>query len=229
MSPRRAAVPLIFAVSIVLVYLAAWRYLSLDMLAEQDERLRDAVAQFPVASWLAGLAIYVIVSLVPGTGGKAMVFGWLFGFLPALIIVNLGLTAAALISFTVVRYVFQSAAHRRFGYLIRRIDDALSREGALYLLTLRLLHMPYTVTNYAAGATTVQSRTFWWTTQMGMLPGNVVFVLAGSRVPSLHQLVREGPIGLINVPLLLSLSLAALAPVFLRSAVRKWRSTSGHS
>ncbi len=95
MSLRRSAILSIFAVCLALVYLAAWRYLSLDMLAQQEQRLRATVKAHGVASWLVGLAVYVVVSLVPGTGGKAMVFGWLFGFLPALAIVNLGLTAAA--------------------------------------------------------------------------------------------------------------------------------------
>jgi uncharacterized membrane protein YdjX (TVP38/TMEM64 family) len=223
MKGRRAVILLAFTLNMVLVYIVVRRHLSLDVIAAHEDRLRTLVAQFPVASWLVGLAVYVVVSLVPGTGGKAFIFGWLFGFLPALLIVNLGLTAAALISFVIVRYVFQAAAHRRLGNRIRRIDDALSREGALYLLTLRLLHVPYTITNYTAGATTVRTRTFWWTTQLGMLPGNVAFVLAGSQVRSLRQLIQQGPWGLIDLSLLLSLSIAALAPVYIRSTVRKWR------
>jgi uncharacterized membrane protein YdjX (TVP38/TMEM64 family) len=223
MKPRRVIILAVFALTIVLVYFVVYRRLSPDGLAAHEERLRMLVAEFPIASWLGGLAIYVVASLIPGTGGKAMVFGWLFGFFPGLLLVNLGLAAAALISFTMVRYVFWFAVHRRLGTLIRRIDNALLREGALYLVTLRLLHLPYTMINYSAGATKVRTRTFWWTTHLGLLPGNVVFVLAGSQVPSLRQLTQEAPWKLINIPLLLSLSLAALAPVYVRSAVRRWR------
>jgi uncharacterized membrane protein YdjX (TVP38/TMEM64 family) len=223
---RRTVVLLIFALGLILIYFVASRHLSLDAVAVQEDRLRSLVARYPAASWLIGFAVYLVASLVPGTGGKAFVFGWLFGFLPALVIVNFGLTAAALISFLVVRHAFQAAVHRRLGKLIRRIDAALLREGGLYLLTLRLLHVPYTITNYAAGATTVRTRTFWWTTQLGLLPGNVVLVLAGSQVPSLRQWAQQGPWDLIDFPLLLSLSLAALAPVFIRSTVRKWRDRS---
>jgi uncharacterized membrane protein YdjX (TVP38/TMEM64 family) len=223
---RRTVVLLIFALSLVLVYFVVRRHLSLEAIAAQEDRLRALVTKYPVVSWLVGFAVYVVASLVPGTGGKAFVFGWLFGFLPALVIVNFGLTAAALISFAVVRLAFQAAAHRRLGKLIRRIDAALLREGGLYLLTLRLLHVPYTITNYAAGAAAVRTRTFWWTTQFGLLPGNVAFVLAGSQLPSLRQWIQQGPWELINFPLLLSLSLAALAPVGIRSTVRKWRARS---
>lgn len=223
---RRAVILLIFALGLILVYFVVRRHLSLDAIAAQEDRLRALVMKYPVVSWLVGFAVYVVASLVPGTGGKAFVFGWLFGFLPALVIVNFGLTAAALISFAVVRQAFQVTAHRRLGKLVRRIDAALLREGGLYLLTLRLLHVPYSITNYAAGATAVRTRTFWWTTQLGLLPGNVAFVLAGSQVPSLRQWIHQGPWELINFPLLLSLSLAALAPVGIRSTVRKWRARS---
>jgi uncharacterized membrane protein YdjX (TVP38/TMEM64 family) len=227
MSWRRATVLLGFLLVVGAVYFALRDYLSLAALVAEEERLRTAVGQRPVASWLVGLGVYVAASLIPGTGGKAIIVGWLFGFLSGLMVVNLGLTIAAVVSFLVVRYVFQAAVHRRFGKMIAQIDEALAREGAFYLLTARLLHLPYTLTNYAAAATTVPPHTFWWTTQLGMLPGNVVFVLAGAQMPTLKVLAQQGPWSLINVPLLLSLSLAAFVPMGIRSAVRKWRGTVG--
>jgi hypothetical protein len=58
---------------------------------------------------------------------------------------------------------------------------------------------------------------------IGMLPGNAAFVLAGSQVPSLRQLTQKGAWGLMDFPLLLSLSIATLAPVYIRSRVRESR------
>jgi uncharacterized membrane protein YdjX (TVP38/TMEM64 family) len=223
MSRKRAIVLLGFLLLVGAAYWALADHWSLWAMAKEEQRLRATVDEHPVASWLIGLGVYVAASLIPGTGGKAIVFGWLFGFLGGLMVVNLGLTIAAVISFFVVRYVFQAAVHRRFGKAIARIDEALAREGGFYLLTVRLLHMPYSLTNYAAAATTVGPLTFWWTTQLGLLPGNVVFVLAGARLPTLTQLAQQGPWSLINVPLLVSLSLAAFVPLAIRSAVRKWR------
>ena len=208
---------------VAIAAIAVHQYSSLEAVAAQETRLRQAVQDHPLLSWTVGLVVYALVSLIPGTGGKALVWGWLFGFLPGLVIVNLGLTSAAIVSFLVVRHFFQAAVHRRFGRLSRRIDQTLDREGGLYLLTLRLLHVPYTITNYAAGATTVRLRTFWWTTQLGMLPGNVVFVLSGSQIPSLKQLLQEGVWRLIDWPLLLALSLATLAPIAIRRLVQRWR------
>lgn len=225
MKPRRIIALLVFAIAIAAAFILLRRYLTWEALIAREDQLRQLVETFPATSLLAALAVYVAASLVPGTSGKSLVFGWLFGFWAGLVIVNVGLTAAALISFFVIRYVFQAAAHARLGRLIRRIDGALRREGAFYLLTLRLIHAPYTMTNYAAGATTVRTRTFWWTTHLGLLPGNAVFVLAGAQIPSLRVLIEEGPWSLINVPLLAALSLTALLPVCIRTALRRWSSS----
>lgn len=196
--------------------------ITLDRLVRRESALRQLVHDLPVLSLAIGFLLYVAASLVPGTTGKSIVCGWLFGFWAALLIVNVALTLAAWIAFLAVRYVFYDFIHRRLSSWIRRVDDALRRDGPIYLVTLRLLHAPYSLTNYAVGATAVRARTFWWTTQLGLLPGNIAFVLAGSQLPTLAQLTEQGPWSLVNVPLLVGLSLIALLPV----AVRRWQ-TSG--
>lgn len=198
-------------------------YLTLDRLVEQESRLREFVNDSLWLALLAGFVLYVATSLVPGTAGKAVVYGWLFGFWFGMLIVNVALTIAAVITFLAIRFVFQELAHERLGPLIGRLDNALSQHGAIYLLTLRLLHAPYSLTNYVAGATTVRTRTFWWTTQVGMLPGNAALVLAGSQLPSLSELAREGVWGVVSLPLLLGLSATAVIPIAVRAAFRRWR------
>jgi uncharacterized membrane protein YdjX (TVP38/TMEM64 family) len=187
----------------------------------QELRLRQWVTDFPTQSLVIGFVVFVAASLVPGTVGKSVVYGWLFGFWTALLIVNVGLTLGALIVFLAIRYAFGEAVHRRFRTLIERVDEALLRDGPLYLVGLRLMYAPYTLTNYVAGGTAVSTRTFWWTTQLGILPGNIVFVLAGTQLPSLRQLVRDGVWSLIDLPLLVALSLCVLIPVSLRWCLRK--------
>lgn len=213
---------------LVLVLLSAvWWYFSghlrLPVLIEQEDRLRESVERSPVVSFIVGFLIYTAASLVPGTGGKAIVCGWLFGFWSALLLVNGALSVAALITFLIVRYIFYDWVHRRFTAVVRRVDEALQRDGAFYLIMLRLVHAPYTLTNYAAGATDVPARTFWWTTQLGLIPGNAAFVLAGSRLPTLEQLAREGVWGLFDLPLWIALTVPALIPLAARWIIRRLR------
>jgi uncharacterized membrane protein YdjX (TVP38/TMEM64 family) len=223
MMKRRFVALLLFVLAVVSLYWIFREHATLERLIEQESRLRGWVSDFPVASVAIGFVIYVASSLVPGTLGKAVVYGWLFGFWIGLLVVNVALTLAAVVTFLTIRYAFQDYAHAKLGKLIRRVDEALLRHGSLYLLSLRLVGAPYTLTNYVAGATAVPTWTFFWTTQLGMFPANVAFVLAGSQLPSLRQMVRQSPWSLVDLPLLIGLSVAVLLPVGMRWAIQRWR------
>lgn len=224
---RRLIALSLFLVMLGLLYAVFHRFASVEEMVAYESRLRGYVDRYPVLSLVGGLIAYVLMSLIPGTGGKAIIAGWLFGFWGGLVVVNVGLTIAALITFYAVRYLFQDIVHERFSGLIRRVDQALQEDGPLYLLTLRLLHAPYTLTNYASGATMVEARTFWWTTQVGMLPGSIVFVLAGSQLPTLQEVIDQHPLRLVNVPMLIAVTLVALLPVGIRWLLRSNARTRG--
>ena len=221
MTLRKFFVLLVVAAITLALFLAVRHYVTLEALIGQEEWLRSVTAANPVASLLIAFAAYVTISLIPGTTGKSLVFAWLFGFLPGLLLVNGGLTVAAIIAFLLSRYIFQQAVHRRCGNLMRRIDRRLDEADGLFLLTLRLVHAPYTLTNYAAGATDVSLWRFWWTTQLGLLPGNVVFAYAGANLPSLRELARQGFWSLVNFPLLAGLTAVALLPVAIRWSMKR--------
>ena len=85
---------LVLAISLAL-FLVLRHYVSLETMIEQEEWLRAASAAHPVLSLLVAFVVYVVISLIPGTTGKSLVFAWLFGFLPGLLLVNGGLTVAA--------------------------------------------------------------------------------------------------------------------------------------
>ena len=104
-----------------------------------------------------------------------------------------------------------------------KIDDAIQRDGASYLFMLRVLHCPYTITNYVCGATPMRARSFWWASQLGMLPGNIIFVYAGSRVPSVRQLADEGVGAVFSWQLVAALVLLSLLPILLRYIAGRWR------
>ena len=91
----------------------------------------------------------------------------------------------------------------------------------MYLLTLRFAHAPFSLLNYTAGAATdVSLRTFWWTTQLGLLPGNLVFVYAGTRLPTLDELMFSGPLSLLDGPLVAALCGTVFLPWLARKAIQ---------
>jgi uncharacterized membrane protein YdjX (TVP38/TMEM64 family) len=202
----------------------AWygkHYVTIEQLVVQEQQVREGIELRPWRSFAIGLAIYAVVSLVPGTSGKSVIFAWLFGFGRAVVMIIAGLTAAALAMFYLSRFVFRSEIEHRYGKFLGALNRHLEREGAFYLLVLRMAHFPYSIINLASGASRVHVRTFCWTTAVGLLPGTVVFAWAGIRLPSLDELVEQGAGSLVDAPLILALALSAVSPVIFRWGARR--------
>ena len=84
----------------------------------------------------------------------------------------------------------------------------------LYLLFLRLIPIiPYQVINILFGLTKVSSLTFWWSSQLGMLPIQIIIVNAGVQMSKLNQLNE-----IFSLKVVISLILLASIPVCLRFA-----------
>lgn len=207
----------IFIIAAILLMGLAWyvnNYVSIEELAEEESRLRGYISLNPWHSFIAGFGIYFGLSLVPGTGGKGIVYGWLFGFWQAVTIVTVGLTLAAMTIFSLSRYLFRESIERRYANPVALMNKHLELEGAFYLLALRMAHAPYSIVNPISGASRVRIWTFCWTTAIGMLPVNAIWVYVGVRLPSLRELASSGPGAFIDLPLILAMvGCAALAPL----------------
>lgn len=218
---RRVLTLVIFASALAALYFFARDRLTLELLIEREAELRDWIDRQPWRALGIGFAIYVGVSMVPGTTGKALVAAWLFGFWKGLLIVNVGLTVAAILSFLVSRYVFRDAVRRLAGERLQRLNATIERKGAGYLFVARVLHAPFSVTSYLMGATPIRLVGFWWATQLGLLPGNVVFVYAGWQAPTLQQISEEGVLSLLSPGLIAAFVALSVAPLIIRLIVRR--------
>lgn len=212
-----------FLLFVVMLYLVVRRYGQLETIADYELQLRGRVERFPLISFAIGLLLYTLLSLVPGTTGKSFVFGWIFGFWPALVQANVGLTIAAVITFLLSRYVFRDVIQSKFGYYVMRFNKALEREGGYVVISLRMLHAPFSFVNYTLGTTSITTKTFWWSTQIGLLPGNVVFVLAGAQLPTLRELLTQGAPAIITPPFVAACVLMAVFPWVIRAIVNRVR------
>lgn len=224
---NRLIAMILFIVLVGLLAFIAGRIGSLDSLAENESRLREFVSQYPWQSWLFGLAVYTALSMVPGMVGKAVVCGWIFGFWPALVLVDISLTAAAIVSFSIARYIARDAVYARFGDQIGKLDDLLHQDGWYYLLMLRLAHAPFSFVNYCSAPTSLKLSTFAWTTALGLLPGTAVFVFVGTRIPTLSTIREDGIWQLVDPLLFAMLAGTFIFPVLIRWAIRRFRRHRG--
>ncbi len=141
--------------------------------------------------------------------------GALFGFLPALIVVSFASTIGATLAFLVSRFVLRDWVQARFGDRLKAVNAGVIREGAFYLFTLRLVPLfPFWIINLVMGLTPMRALTFFWVSQLGMLPGTAIFVNAGTQ---LGLIERVGDI--LSPELILSFALLGIFPLIARKGV----------
>ena len=196
--------------------------LTLEGLARQEARLRALRSEQP---WLVyGLAFgaYVVVTglSLPGATGMTLLLAWFFGFWRGLVLVSFASTTGATVAFLLSRFVLRDVVQHRFGERLARFNDELEREGAFYLFTLRLIPLvPFFVINLVMGLTPIRTRTFWWVSQLGMLPGTAVYVYAGASMPDLETLSERGAAGIVSPQLVVALILLGLFPLVTRKVL----------
>jgi uncharacterized membrane protein YdjX (TVP38/TMEM64 family) len=218
---RRLLIFVVFVGALVVLYLLAREHLTWALFIEKEAGLRTWIEQNPWTGFAVCFTVYLGVSLIPGTTGKAIIAGWLFGFWRGIVLVNVGLTAAALLSFAISRYGLHDLVASRCGPRLARANDALEREGAGYLFVARVLHVPFCITNYVMGATRIRLGGFWWATQLGILPGNILYVYAGSQAPSLQELEEHGLLSLVSPGLIIAFVAISILPLLLRPLARR--------
>lgn len=225
----RIAVLATVVVTIVVLTVQFRDQLTLAALSSRETEMREAIEAHPVAAFALAMAVYVAVTglSLPGASVLTLVCGWLFGFWRGLLLVSFASTAGATVAFLLSRYLFRQALQSRFGDRLTRFNAALETEGAFYLFTLRLIPaVPFFVINVVMGLTPLKTRTFWWVSQLGMLPGTVVYVLAGASVPSLRVLAEQGPGGLLSPQLFAAFVALGLFPLGMRLIVKAWKKRS---
>ena len=167
-------------------------------------------AASPVLVALTFFLLYVLVTALslPGAAVMTLAAGALFGLLWGTVIVSFASSIGATLAFLVSRYLLRETIQRRFGDRLKTVNDGIAREGALYLFTLRLVPLfPFFLINVLMGLTPIRARTFYLVSQVGMLPGTLVYVNAGTQLGKLENLY-----GIVSLDLLISFALLAVFP-----------------
>lgn len=226
---RRLIKPLVVVGLLLAVGLIYWRWgdwLTLDFLASKEAEIRSWGREHPVLAPLLAFGIYTVATglSLPGAAVLSLVVAWYFGFPIALVLVSFASTLGATIAFLLSRYLLRERIESRYGERMSTLNERLRREGAFYLFTLRLLPVvPFFLLNLAMGLTAMRTRTYWWVSQLGMLPGTAVYVYAGSAVPNLHELARDGVGGILTPRLLIAFVLLGLFPLVTKKLLDRFR------
>lgn len=229
---RKLLVVTLVAAAMLIGYSQFGQTLSLENLAVRESQLRTFQSQNPWLVYAAAFLVYVLVAglSLPFAVGLSLMYGWYFGFGPSLLLVSFASTLGASVAFLLSRYLVGDIIKQRFGDRLKNFNQSLKREGPFYLFTLRLVPViPFFVINAVMGLTPIRLRTFWWVSQLGMIPGTAAFVWAGSRVPDLSTISEQGIHAVFSpgqlTQLLSAFALIGVLPILVRYSLRCW----GHS
>ncbi|HCP57059.1 MAG TPA: pyridine nucleotide-disulfide oxidoreductase, partial [Pseudomonas sp.] len=167
------------------------QYLSLDAIKAQQAALNAQVSAEPLLAAGVFFAAYVAVTALslPGAALMTLLGGALFGLLEGFVLVSFASVLGATLAMLSSRFLLRDWVQSRFGKRLASIDQGIEREGAFYLFALRLVPIfPFFLINLAMGLTRLPTRTFWWVSQLGMLPGTLVYVNAGRELGQLDSL-----------------------------------------
>ncbi len=228
--PRWRQLLLIAAIALVVVLffaLGLHRQLTLEGLQRAHGALLERRVQAPVLVAGAYMLLYVLVTalLLPGAAVLTLAGGALFGLGLGTLLVSFASSVGALLAFLVARTLLRDLVRRRFGRQLAPIEAGVARDGVFYLLSLRLAPVfPFFLVNLLMALTPMRAASFYLTSQIGMLPGTLVYVNAGTQLAQLAQLRGLGGLGgILSPPLLGSLLLLALFPGLAKAATRRWQ------
>jgi pyruvate/2-oxoglutarate dehydrogenase complex dihydrolipoamide dehydrogenase (E3) component/uncharacterized membrane protein YdjX (TVP38/TMEM64 family) len=231
---RKILPKLLVAVLIVLFfvgyqYFDLGSYLSLDYLKAKQGDFQQYYEQNRALTLAVYTLVYVAACALsfPGATILTLAGGAFFGLGLGLVVVSFASTVGATLAFLASRFLLRDSVEKKLGERLAAINEGVRKEGAFYLFTLRLVPIfPFFVINLVMGLTPIRTFTYFWVSQLGMLPGTAVYVNAGTQLAKIDSLK-----GIVSPKVLLSFVLLGLFPIIAkkgldllkaRRALAKW-------
>lgn len=206
---------------LALYFFGIFDFLSLENLQSQMTSFKGWVE----AELFTVIAVYALVYIlstalsIPGATPLTLLAGALFGTWLGFVIVSFASTIGATLAFLLSRYLLRESVEKRFPRWVRTINEGVKREGDFYLFSLRLIPIvPFVVVNLAMGLTRQAAWRFYWISQVGMLPGTLIYVHAGTQFSNLTSLQ-----GILRGEFLIAILLLSTLPWISRFVLARFR------
>ena len=195
-------------------------HLSIEALREHRAALNGFVADNAVLAGLAFVSLYALATALSLPGGVVLTIagGFLFGVTTGAVYVVFAATLGATAIFLIARSALGSALRDRAGPFLKRMEAGFQENALSYLLVLRLIPLfPFFIVNLVPAFLGVPLRTYVLGTFFGIIPGTLVFVLAGAGLGSVFDQGGSFSVGSVLTPEIIAglvgLSLLSLLPV----------------
>lgn len=229
-NPRRLAIIGVF-IALIAAFFAfdLNQYISYEGLAANEAALKRAVADNPLITAAAYMAVYIVAVAfsLPGALWLSLAGGLMFGTWQGGLLIIISATIGAGCLFLAARYVVGDALRARAGPALQKFEASFNRDAASYMLALRLLPIfPFFIVNLGAALVGVRFPVFMLTTFFGIMPGTFVFASIGNGISVVLQAGERPDLSVMSKPEIalpiLGLAVLSLAPIV-------WRRVKGET
>lgn len=225
--PWRRLLVLLALGAAITVALGFQEHFSIETLRQHRALLNAFVADNAAAAALAFTALYALATMLSLPVGAVLTLagGFLFGVTLGTIYVVLGATLGATAIFLIARSALGDPLRARAGPFLQRMEAGFGENALSYMLVLRLIPLfPFFIVNLVPAFLGVPLRTYVLGTCVGIVPGTLVFALAGAGLGSVFDRGGSFTVESVLTPQIIAglvgLSLLSLLPVFYKRVKR---------
>ncbi len=205
---------------IALFKIMGWeQYFTLSYLKESQARFVELYAANRLTVIASYMLIYILVTALslPGAAIMTLAGGGMFGLLNGTVIVSFASTIGATLACFVSRFLLREWVQSKFGDRLKTVNEGIAREGGFYLFSLRLVPVfPFFIINLVMGLTRLPLLKFYLVSQLGMLPGTIVYVNAGKEIAKIDSVSS-----ILSPGLIVSFVILGLFPIMVKKIMAK--------
>ncbi len=167
------------------------QYLNFQYLKIQQIQLAEFYSENKVFTISVYSGLYIILAMLslPGATIMTLAGGAIFGLVTGTIVVSIVSTIGATFAMLNCRYLFRNAFQQKLKPIMKKVNHGVEKNGTLFLFMSRLSPVfPFFLVNAAFAKTYINAVTYSLVSQIGMLPGTVVYVNAGTQISKMESI-----------------------------------------
>jgi len=192
--------------------------LTLDNIRVQQEVLLNYYDQNKLLVHVTYLFIYIITTTfsLPVALPLTLIGGALFGFFYGLVLVSFGSSIGATFAFLMARFIGHDLIKQRYNAQLTKFYKGFEKEGAFYLFALRMVPLfPFFIINIITALMPIKTWTFYWVSQLGMLPATALYVFAGTQLSEIKSLSD-----IMSPKLMLTFIFIGMFPILIKKIIK---------
>ncbi|MFG0606876.1 TVP38/TMEM64 family protein [Vibrio mimicus] len=218
---KKLIIALILIVITAILVTQFSQYLTLDMAKAKQAELASYIDAHLLQAAFIYFVVYVLLTAfsIPGATVVTLLGAALFGFWLSLLLASFASTIGATLAFLSSRFLLRDWVQAKFADKLLTINQGVERDGAFYLLSLRLIPIfPFFLINLVMGLTPISVWRYYWVSQLGMLPGTAVYLNAGTQLAEISSLGE-----IVSFPVLASFVLLGVFPIIVKWLMNKFQ------